>query len=158
MQTLWHTRSAHATVQRHVATMCRAAPPVLLRYHTSKTCMQLAPICVCSIDHRFTPLLPFRVVVLNICFLLPFSWHWTHRTIVLHFAYIQAPFSSAAMGSYTTCAADGSSCATYPWPQVRALVLHSFCFHITKFGVHLDTVSRCIRIVCQGVDVKKMKC
>jgi hypothetical protein len=55
MQTPWHTRSAHATVQRHVATMCRAAPHALLRYHTSEACMQLAPICVCSIHHRCTP-------------------------------------------------------------------------------------------------------
>ena len=29
-----------------------------------------------------------------------------------------APYSSPSAGSYTTCAADGSSCATYPWPQV----------------------------------------
>mmetsp|Transcript_35481 Transcript_35481/g.80060 ORF Transcript_35481/g.80060 Transcript_35481/m.80060 type:complete len:87 (-) Transcript_35481:296-556(-) len=26
------------------------------------------------------------------------------------------PYSPPAMGTYTTCAADGSSCATYPWP------------------------------------------
>jgi len=40
-------------------------------------------------------------VVLNIC---------THlNTLLLHFAYMQLPFSSAAMGSYDTCTVDGSS-------------------------------------------------
>jgi hypothetical protein len=44
-------------------------------------------------------------------------------TLLLAF---QAPGSSAAMGSYTTCAADGSSCATYPWPQARWRAVFSF--------------------------------
>ena len=39
-------------------------------------------------------------------------------SVLAHMLAFQAPASSAAMGSYTTCAADGSSCATYPWPQV----------------------------------------
>ena len=46
-----------------------------------------------------------------------------------------APYSSPSAGSYTTCAADGSSCATYPWPQVCGVycVLDCWTVHIRNF-------------------------
>ena len=57
------------------------------------------------------------------------------------------------MGSYTTCAADGSSCATYPWPQVRWPAAFSFAHAQLHAGVHrrpLASLTPLLRVGDQG--------